>query len=216
MRWGLVTLLLGALCALPAAVRADSFDPVSFGVQINTLGYGITLERPLLFDLSARVATGTLVYSQSKTFTGNPWRATLQESNVLVAADWRPYGGRWRLSGGLLFGSDSLNYAAGSSGGNYVLNGRTYPVAGAGAVSGAVSFAQPALYLGVGAGTGILKGLTLAFEAGVVVRNGTLTTSATGPLQSNAQFEADLAQTATNFRTRFVQPVIGVGVVFRP
>ena len=49
-----------------------------------------------------------------------------------------------------------------------------------------------------------------------MVRNGTLSTNATGPLQANAQFEADLAATAAQFRTRLIQPVVGIGLVYRP
>jgi hypothetical protein len=130
--------------------------------------------------------------------------------------DWRPYGGRWRLSGGLLFGGDHVDKVAQSLGGNYLLNGNTYPVNNAGIVSAHVSFARPAIYAGFGGGTGILKGLTIAFDAGIVVRNGTLSTNATGPLQGSAQFESDLAATAAQFRTRLVQPVIGIGLVYRP
>jgi hypothetical protein len=216
MRWRLVTLLLGALCVFPASARADSFDPISFGVHVSTLGNGITLERPLLFNLSARVTTGALSISGARTYDGNPWTSTFHENNVLLAADWRPYGGRWRLSSGLLFGSDYVNKVAQSVGGNVLLNGNTYASAGAGTVSARVSFARPSLYVGFGAGTGLLKGLTIAFDAGLVVRNGSLTTSATGPLQTNAQFESDLAVTAAQFRTRLIQPVVGVGLVIRP
>jgi hypothetical protein len=216
MRWRFVAVLLGALCVIPAAARADSFDPLSFGVHVSTLGDGITLERPLLFDLSARIATGFLSTSSQQTYDDNPWTSTFHENNVLVAMDWHPYGGRWRLSGGLLLGGDHVDKVAQSINGNYVLNGNTYAATQAGIVSGHISFAQPALYLGFGAGTGILKGLTIAFDAGIVVRNGTLSTNATGPLQANPQFEADLATTAAQFRTHLVQPVIGVGLVYRP
>jgi hypothetical protein len=216
MRWRFVAVLLGALCVIPAVARADSFDPVSFGVHASTLGDGITLERPLLFDLSARVTTGWLSQSSLRNYDNNPWSSTFHENNVLVAMDWRPYGGRWRLSGGLLLGGDHVDKVAQSVGSNYFLNGNAYPVANAGLVSARVTFAQPAVYLGFGGGTGILKGLTIAFDAGIVVRNGTLSTNATGPLQASAQFENDLAATAAQFRTRLVQPVIGVGLVYRP
>jgi hypothetical protein len=216
MRWRFVAVLLGALCVIPATARADSFDPISFGVHISTLGNGITLERPLLFDLSARLTTGLLSSTSTKTYDNNPWASTFHENNVLVAMDWRPYAGRWRLSGGLLLGGDYVDKVAQNAGGNYVLNGNAYPVANAGAVSARISFARPALYLGFGGGTGILKGLTIAFDAGIVIRNGTLSTSATGPLQANPQFQADLATTAAQFRTRLVQPVIGIGLVYRP
>lgn len=216
MRWPLAAILIGALWACPAVARADSFDPVSFGVHANTLGYGITLERPLLFDLSARAATGTLSTTGERSYDGQKWSSNFRENNVLVALDWRPYGGRWRLSGGLLFGSDHIDKIAESQNGAISLNGNVYPVAGTGLVSSRISFGRPAVYLGVGGGTGILKGLTIAFDAGIVIRNGSLETSATGPLAANAQFQNDLAATAAQFRTRLVQPVVGVGLVFRP
>jgi len=216
MRWRFVAMVLSALCTFPLVARADSFDPVSFGVHISTLGDGVTLERPLLFNLSARVTTGSLSLSSARTYDGNPWESTFHENNVLVAMDWRPYAGRWRLSGGLLLGGDYVKKVAQSVGPNYVLNGNTYPVANAGAVSARISFARPAIYAGFGGGTGILKGLTIAFDAGLVVRNGSLSASATGPLQANPQFESDLAATAAQFRTRLIQPVIGIGLVYRP
>jgi hypothetical protein len=216
MRWRFVAVLVGALCAYPALAQADSFDPVSFGAHASTLGYGITIERPLLFDLSVRATTGALSSTSQPSYDGNQWSSTFRQNNVLVAMDWRPYAGRWRLSGGLLFGSDHIDKVALSSGGNVLLNGTAYPAAGTGTVSSRISFARPAVYLGVGAGTGILKGLTIAFDAGIVIRNGSLSTSATGPLAANAQFQNDLATTSAQFRTRLIQPVIGVGIVFRP
>ncbi len=133
----LVAVLLGALCLIPVTARADSFDPISIGAHIGTLGAGVTLERPLLFDLSARVTTGTLSTTNQQTYNNAPWTSTFHENNVLVAMDWRPYGGRWRLSGGLLFGGDYVNKVAQSNSGNYLLNGNSYPVSGAGVVSGA-------------------------------------------------------------------------------
>lgn len=216
MKSRLVAVLLSALCVVPVAARADSFDPISFGVHASTLGYGITLERPLLFDLSARITTGLLSTSNAQQVNGYPWASTFHENNVLVALDWRPYAGRWRLSGGLLLGGDYVQKVAQVVGPNYQLNGNLYPVNQAGVVSARISYANPAVYLGFGGGTGILKGLTIAFDAGIVIRNGQLSTSATGPLQGDAQFQNDLNATASQFRTRMIQPVIGVGLVYRP
>lgn len=216
MKSRVVALLVGALCAFPAVARADSFDPVSFGVHASTLGYGITLERPLLFDLSVRATTGALSTTSQRAYDGNSWSSKFRQNNVLIAMDWRPYAGRWRLSGGLLFGSDHIDRVANSDDGNINLNGNTYPTTGTGQVTSRVSFARPSIYLGVGAGTGIVKGLTLAFDAGIVIRNGSLDTNATGPLATNAQFQNDLATTAAQFRVHLVQPVVGIGLVFRP
>ena len=78
-----------------------------------------------------------------------------------------------------------------------------------------VSYARPALYLGAGGGTGILKGLTISFVPRRAA-NGTVTTSATGPLQNNPAFQADLGAVAAGFRTHVLYPVAGVGLVYRP
>jgi hypothetical protein len=209
-------MVLGLVLAAPAIACADSFDPISIGVSANTLGFGVTLERPLLFDLSARVATGLLSNSDEHSYDGNPYTRTNRENNVLVAMDWRPYAGRWRLSGGIVLGGDHVDYTARDNGGGYLLNGNRYPVATAGTVMSRVSYARPALYAGVGGGTGIVHGMTISFDIGAVLRNGTLETSASGPLQSNAQFQRDLTTTATQFKTRYLQPVIGVGLTYRP
>lgn len=217
MRWRFAAVLIAAMCAPPALARADSFDPVSFGAHASTLGYGITIERPLLFDLSVRATTGAMSSTSQPSYDGNQWSSTFRQNNVLLAMDWRPYAGRWRVSGGLLFGSDHVDKTAlASPNGTILLNGTAYPAAAAGVVSSRISYSRPAIYLGVGAGTGILKGLTIAFDAGIVIRNGSTTTSATGPLASNAQFQNDLATTSQQFRARLVQPVIGVGIVYRP
>ncbi len=155
--------------------------------------------------------------SDQQPYGGAPWTRTTNQSNLLVAADWRPYAGRYRLSAGLLFSNDHTDYTVKSvDGANYVINGTSYPIAMTGAVGARVSYPHPALYVGVGGGTGITRGFTLAFDVGLVVRNGATTTSATGPLQNDPQFQSNLQSVAAGFRTQSVQPVVDVGLVFRP
>ena len=205
-----------ALVAPPLCARADSFDPISIGVHAGTLGYGLTLERPLLFDLSARVVTGSLSNSQEAVYDGNPWTSTFRARNVLTALDWRPRGGRFRLSGGLLFGRDQIKLAARDYGGFYRINGTVYDMTQAGAVGARLRFDRPGIYAGAGVGTGIVPGLKITFDAGIVVRNGTVTTTSDGPLRGTPGFEGDLAALRGRFRTRIVSPVIGVGLTYRP
>ena len=93
MKWRFVAVLAGALFAQPVLAQADSFDPVSFGVHASTLGYGITLERPLLFDLSIRATSGAISSTSQPSYDGNQWSSTFRQNNVLLAMDWRPYAG---------------------------------------------------------------------------------------------------------------------------
>jgi hypothetical protein len=217
MRWLSAAVTLVALCGVPAIASADSFDPVSIGAQAGTLGFGLTLERPLLFNFSARIATGTLSSSDQVTSGGSPWTRTFSENNVLVAADWRPYAGRYRLTAGLLFGNDHTDYTVRSvDGRTYTINGTNYPVAQAGLVGAQVSYAHATPYVGVGGGSGIIPGFTISYDVGVVLRNGSTTASATGPLNADPQFQADVQHVAAGFRAHWLQPVVDIGISFRP
>jgi hypothetical protein len=210
------TMLALALVAIPAAARADLFSSVSYGVHASTTGYGITLEKPLLYDFSVRIETNTLSASDEMKFDTQRYTTTTRYGNVAVIGDYRPYAGRYRISAGLLFGNDRIDSVARAESSTIRLGNGTYPVAGAGAVSGRVRFDRPSLYAGVGTGTGLIKGLALAIDGGVLVRNGTATANATGPLANDPAFRADLERFRLEQRTRVVVPVISVGLVYRP
>jgi hypothetical protein len=216
MRSRIVALAAGLLLVVPATVRADEFDPVSFGIHAGTLGYGVTFERPLLFNASVRIETGLLSVSDERTYDGNPYTSTFHHADVLLAGDWRPSGGRLRLSAGLLFGDDRRTLVARNNGGMYLLNGDSYAPGATGTIAGQVSFNHPSLYAGFGTGTGLLRGLSLSFDVGAVLRNGTTTMTATGPLAGNPVFQRDLNAVGAQLQTRYIEPVIGIGLVFRP
>ena len=205
-----------ALAALPAAARADLFSSVSYGVHASTIGDGITLEKPLLYDFSLRIKTGALSVSQQFSYDNNPYTTTTRYNNVAVIGDYRPYAGRYRISGGLVFGNDRIDSIARAETPALRVGNGIYPASGTGTVSARVRFDQPSLYAGVGTGTGLIRGLALAFDAGVLVRNGTATANATGPLTNDAAFRADLERLRSEQRTHIVVPVISIGLVYRP
>jgi hypothetical protein len=205
-----------AFVAAPAAARADLFSSVSYGVHASTIGHGITLEKPLLYDFSVRVTTGTLSVSQQSTYDNTSYTTTTRYSNVGVIADYRPYGGRYRISGGLVFGNDRIDNVLRDPAPLVRIGNGLYPSTGTGSVDARVRFDKPSIYAGVGTGTGLIRGLALEFDGGVLVRNGTATTSATGPLANDPAFRADLDRLRGELRTHVVVPVLSVGLVYRP
>lgn len=204
------------LFAAPAVVRADSFSPISIGAHAGTLGYGISLERPLLFNLSARIETGAMTVSQKSAFGGQSFEQVDHYNNVLAALDWRPASSRFRISGGLLFGSDHVDYVANNSFGTYLINGHTYPAAAAGGVAARVSFDHPSIYLGAGTGGGIAPGMSISANVGIVILNGSTVIAASGPAAATPMLQSDLAVLRGQFATHVVRPAISIGLLYRP
>jgi hypothetical protein len=205
-----------AFAALPVAARADLFSSVSYGVHASTIGHGITLEKPLLYDFSVRITTGSMSVSAESTYDNNRYTTTTRYNNVAVIGDFRPSAGRYRISGGLVFGNDRIDNVARDEAALVRIGRGLYPIGGAGTVTARVRFDRPSIYAGVGTGTGLIRGLALQFDGGVLVRNGTTSVSATGPLAADPAFRADLERLRNEQRTHIVVPVVSVGLVFRP
>ncbi|HZO92995.1 MAG TPA: hypothetical protein VFB22_04445 [Candidatus Baltobacteraceae bacterium] len=205
-----------ALLAPPAVARADAFSAVSVGVHAGTTGAGVTLEKPLLYNFSVRIETNWLTVAQQMRYDAQSYASTSHFRNAGVIADFRPYGGRYRLSAGLLFGSDEIDNVAQPSGSTIQVGSGVYSGAAAGSVTSRVRFDRPSIYLGAGTGTGIIPGLALSVDGGILIRNGHASASANGPLQNDPGFEANLNRLAGELRTHVVSPVFSVGLVYRP
>src|ERR1700684_886339 len=133
---GLIGAVLAAgITAYPAAAKADLFSSLSYGVHASTTGDGITLEKPLLYDFSVRVTTSALSVSQQFSYDGHPYTTTTRYNNYGLIADYRPYGGRSRISGGLVFGNDRVDNIARPDTAMLRVGNGIYPVSGTGTVS---------------------------------------------------------------------------------
>ncbi len=208
--------LAAGLAALPSAANADLFSSLSYGVRASTIGDGITLEKPLLYDFSVRVTTGNLSITNQSSYDRTSYITTTRYNNIGVIGDFRPYGGRYRLSAGLVFGNDRIDNVANPSTPSMRVGNNLYPTSGTGQVLARVTFNRPSIYAGVGTGTGIVKGLALDIDGGILIRNGISTTSATGALATNPAFTRDLGRLQAELRTHIVVPVLSVGLVYRP
>jgi hypothetical protein len=109
-----------------------------------------------------------------------------------VGADIYPFGGHFRLSGGLFFKHD-ISMSAKVTG-TIDINDRSYTAAQAGTISGKMAWSSTAPYTTLGwSGRG--KGFGVSFDIGAAfLGEPTLTLTSNGPAyQTNAQFRADLA-----------------------
>jgi len=203
-----------AAFALAPAAQAD--DTIAAGVHAGTLGYGISVEKPLNRFFGVRVQNGIASYSSSGSSSTFTYTGTLHYSNYAVLVDFHPLGGAFRVTaGGVLSGNDHLA-ATGTPNGNgtYTINGDTYTAAQVGQLNGEVKFGGAAPYLGIGSsGRGPISFVS---DVGIAFRSVNSTLAATGLAVGTPTFDSDLAaaQAKLQHDVSFLKtyPVVDIGL----
>ncbi len=221
MRHALLATALVASGLFVSSANAAALSGTDVGLTVGTLGYGpqvgITLV-PNKFD--ARLNYGYLNYSYNTTSNGVYYNGHLKLNNVGLLGDWHPWGGMFRLTGGLFYNDNKFDLTGQPSGGTYTFNGVTYTAAQAGNVTAHVTFDSVAPYLGFGWGdNGSSAGLHFTSDIGVMYQ-GTpkaTITAANAPkdpeLAANVRAaQSKLQSDLNNFK---FYPVLQVGVVYR-
>ncbi|MBV9440113.1 MAG: hypothetical protein JOZ24_09000 [Candidatus Eremiobacteraeota bacterium] len=205
-----------ALAVLPAVASADIFSALTYGVHASTVGDGVTLEKPLLYDFGLRLITGTLSISQQTSYDANRYTATTKYNDFGLIADYRPSAGRYRISAGLVFGNDRVLSVAREDGGLLRVGNGIYTTAQAGRVTTHLRFERPSIYAGVGTGAGLIRGFAVEFDGGMLLRNGTPSAEATGTSAGTPGMKSDLDHLRGELRTHVVVPVLSAGLTYRP
>jgi hypothetical protein len=212
---------LAVLMATVACMGAASAGQVDAGLSAGTLGYGPQVGfvlTPGKFD--ARLNAGYLDYSYNTTSNGVAYDGHLKLNNLGVLGDWHPWGGAFRLTGGLFYNGNKFNLTGQSNGGTFTFNGVTYTAEQAGAVTANVSFNSVAPYLGIGWGDNSENaGLHFTSDVGVMYQGKpkatiTATGAASNPaLASDVKASQDQLQSDLNSFQWY--PVVQVGLVYR-
>jgi len=210
---------LGAALLLVAPALADPAPAV--GVQLGSLGYGLVLEEPLNPFVSVRLQNGVFSESLNGSVNGFQYSGQLHYDNVAALLDLHPLGGRFRVSAGIVGGSNRLDATGQRANGTYTFNGHAYPAALVGSVTAAVKTSALAPYLGVGSGGGARRGLSLSYEAGVVFWSPAATLTNSDPAAAlipgfTQNLAAAQAQLARNVGVLKTYPVVDVQLTFRP
>jgi opacity protein-like surface antigen len=202
LKKSLIAAALLAACSFSAASAA----PMDVGMTVGTLGYGPQagwIIAPNQFD--ARLNAGTLSKSYSTTSNGVDYNGHLKLANVGLLGDWHPWGGDFRLTGGLFYNDNRFDLTAQPAGGVYTFGGATYTAAQAGTVTAHVDFNNAEPYIGLGWGDGgDGPGLHFTSDFGVIYQGSprvhlTATGAAANPaLASSLQAEQSQLQSNLN------------------
>jgi len=163
-----IAAVAAASSSLPA-LAADGDDARFYvGATGGTLGIGPELGYRLSSNLGVRGNVSIL--SVSHGFDSDDMRydgkVKLQSGGVML--DVYPFGGGFRVSGGLRINGNKARAIAQPSGGSYEINGTTYTAAQIGTLRADTDIKNVAPALTLGYGGGLSSGLVFGVEAGAL------------------------------------------------
>ncbi|MHB8253699.1 MAG: hypothetical protein ACYDEV_08365 [Acidiferrobacter sp.] len=194
---------------------------VGVGASFGTMGLGLSVTVPLV----ARLIDGRLIVnggqlSRNMTTDDLHYKAQAQFRNAALLADYYPFRGLFHVTGGVYYDDNRVNLTAVPVNGAYTINGSSVPANQVGPVTGAVTYARFAPYLGLGWNNTIRmhRGWAFGADLGVMWDRPTTTLNAPGAAY-NPQLAAELATVDAEIQTQAnrlkAYPVVSVSLGYR-
>lgn len=198
--------------SLLVACSSAFADDTTVAAKVSTLGLGVDLAIPMTQSIDGRIGFNTFNYNFNRSVAsaagGLPTNYTgkLNLQSIAALADYHPFDGGFRLTGGLLYNNNKFSMSA--------INANLNGVPCNCTASATIDFNKAAPYLGIGWGSAAKdSGLSFAADIGVLFQGspkGTITTSgAAVPAADINQATADLNNSLKNFR---YYPVVSIGI----
>jgi hypothetical protein len=219
-------LIRGAAVTVAFVLSASPVAAGDFGAGAVAGTLGLGAEAGYRFNpyLGLRAGLYAFRYDTDGEQDGIDYDVELELANAGAYLDWHPFGGGFRVSGGVVVNDNSLTGTGRPDGdGNYTIGGVTFTAAEVGALTGEGSFDSAAPYLGLGWVFGARegRGLTVSLDAGVVVQ-GSLDValdSTGGTLSGDPALQAALAAEEAELEDDIdgfdLYPVLALGVGYR-
>jgi len=202
-----------------SVLTIPAFADTTANVKLSTLGLGLEAAFPLTQSVDGRIGLNTFKYSINKTSTSNgvntDYKGDLNLGSVEALADWHPFSGSFRLSGGLVYNNNHLSMTAQpTSGGNVNVGNNNYAVGAGDYVNATIDFNKVAPYLGIGWGrTPKNTGFSFTSDIGVLFQGSpkaSVTTNISSVTPADiSQANSDLNNSVSSFK---VYPVISFGL----
>lgn len=206
-------LMLAGL-ALMLASGAAGAENFALGAKFGTAGLGLEATWRVTESVNVRTGYYAFDYSTDLEEEGIEYDGDLKLRNLGLFADWHPFNGRFRVSGG---GVQTGNKFRGDADGELDVGDSTYSAV----VDARVGWSGFAPYLGIGVGNALRSRWTFSFDLGVMFTGSPsvrLDGTASDPALEQA-FREDLAREEANLRDELSDakyyPVIAIGAAFR-
>ncbi|MEO8333080.1 MAG: hypothetical protein ABI479_11665 [Gallionella sp.] len=194
--------------------------------KIGTLGIGAELNMGFSDSVTGRIGFNSFTRNYNANSNQVNYDFKLQLQTVSGLADWYPFSGSFRTSGGLFYNNNKVGLNAKPSGGTYTIGATTYNAADVGSLQGEMSFNTVAPYIGIGWGNPVAKdkGWGMTSDVGVLFQGKpktslTATCGPTLPAPNCTQLQTDAAAENTKVQNDLSSfkfwPVISIGVSYQ-
>jgi hypothetical protein len=193
-------------------VSANAMAEISVGVKAGTLGVGVEATKSFSPTMNVRVGANVFDSDMDQTLDDIRYDASIDYKSALVAFDWHPFAGIFRLSAGAVYNKNELSLTA-TPASDQTIGGNTYTPADIGSLRGDIAYDKVMPYVGLGWSKSPHGGFGLGgiVEIGAIFGKPDVTFTSTGGGVSTS----DLDREAENVRDDLkVYPVISVGLSF--
>ena len=198
---------------------------VAVGAKVSTLGVGVDFTTPLTEKLNLRAGIQWLEYGIDTESDGVEYDADLELFSGLMVADWHPFGGVFKITGGLLINDNKVVGTGEATPGTvstFTINNTVYTAADVGKLEAEISYNTVAPYLGIGWGNPVSKNSNWTFfcDIGVVFMGSpNVDIKASGAIASNEIFMTNLEQERKELEDDLASyeyyPVVTLGLSYK-
>lgn len=185
-----------AACGLGSSAQAGEIY-VGLGLPGVGLGYaqpvspGVTV-RGDVFTLGSRDA--------NETESGISYRGNYKLQRAALLADWFPFEGSFRLTGGAAFNTYKITLDASGAGGTLTIGDRTYTTTAADGLNVQVKFPNTTPYIGIGWGHQTGSGLRFSADIGASIGKAKVTAVARGQLAAQPDIQQNIDKELVELR----------------
>ncbi len=205
------------MSVLPVTVaQAD----VGVNLKAGTLGAGVELSKSFSDKFNVSLGLNTYDHTTTDSSSDVDYDFKFDLQSVALLANYHPFAGAFRFTGGLVYNDNELSLTGKpSAGSTYSINGVTYTAAQVGSLTGKLTFNTTTPYLGIGWGNRPGGKLGLTADIGVLYQGSPkLALSATGALSDPvlaSNLEQERASAETDLSDFKWYPVLSLGMYFR-
>jgi hypothetical protein len=160
----IVSILLVA-CAAGSVQARD----LAATLDLGTTGLGLHFTTPLAARLNGRIGLNVANFSYAASTSDMDYDFKLKLKTVDALLDYHPFGGVFRVTGGVVYNGNKIDARAKPNGGTYTINTVTYSAAAVGDLSSKIDFRKAAPYLGIGWGNALRQaGWSFGTDLGIM------------------------------------------------